>query len=79
MYVLSKNKKNIKIFQLKIFIFLQLLFILHGHVFVMREIVRVRFLSHLGNKEVLKKKLDTHFFISLQTTIKSVSRDTRTE
>ena len=36
-YVLSKNKKNIKIFLLKIIIFYNLknLCILHGHVFVM--------------------------------------------
>ena len=36
-YVLSKNKKNIKKFQRKIFIFYNFknLFILHGHVFVM--------------------------------------------
>ena len=36
-YVLRKNKKNIKKFQRKIFIFYNFknLFILHGHVFVM--------------------------------------------
>ena len=38
-YVLSKNKKNIKIFQLKIFNFLKLknLCILHGQIFVMKS------------------------------------------
>ena len=52
--VLSKNKKNIKIFQRKIFIFYNFknIFILHGHVFVMH-----------GNKEVLLLILsDTLFF-----------------
>ena len=47
-YVLSKNKKNINNFLLKIFNFYNLrkTFILHGHVFVMMEMVYAKFSCH---------------------------------
>ena len=60
-YVLSKNKKNIKIFQLKIFISTAKIIycILHGRVFVMLE----QFLLIFSFKEVYSPNFHTKWIL----------------
>ena len=57
-YVLSKNKKNIRIFLLKIFIFdnFKNLCILRGRVFVMKQMNYMHLINLISNKRVKPKR-----------------------